>query len=232
MNKKRNLSIGVKIAGWEYVTDRCVDKKGVDLLGLNPLPYEDNTITNAYISNMLEFLTDEAIDNLISEIKRVTIRGGKIRICCLNSMLLYYSARNNDREMFFDLMSKYPFPKQQVFNKEVSTEQLWIFSFASQLSGVMKGTYKDEDVKEKFDTLGINKFWNELKSEVDMEKHIKNPMFINALTIADMHELLAKHDLKFVHISGYGQSPLPEVRNTKIFDNSFPQASFYLEIMR
>lgn len=229
---KRNLSLGVKIPGWEFITDKCIDKKGIDLLGLQPLPYEDGSINNVYIANILEFLTDEAIGNLISEVKRVTSRGGKIRLCALNSMLLYYSARNNDRQMFFDMIDNYPFPVKSKLNKEVSTEQLWLLSFASQLSDVTEGAYKDEDVKKNFDTLGLNAFWNELKAEVDMEKHSKCPMFINALTISDMHQLLEKHEMKYLHISGYGQSPLPEMRNTKLFDNVFPQSTFFIEIMR
>lgn len=53
------------------------------------LPYEDNVVSNIYISHVIEHVDDDAVKRFLSEARRVLRPGGVLRISCPDARFLF-----------------------------------------------------------------------------------------------------------------------------------------------
>lgn len=246
-NRMKNLSIGKKIKGWEFVTDKIFDPSQPDLINGEKLPYEDASVDNIYINHTLEYLYDTSILSLLRECYRVLKRRGLLRIAAVNITLYHHAYMRGDKDMLCELPEH--FFKLEKSTWKLPIEELLLYAFASQLSAVYGGDgflVKMEDGSEYnalnslMDAVGQNECYNLiLRNNINIERHRTMPGFINWISIGKIHEFLLREinpDLHkgfpLVYISSYGQSSYPGMRDIKNFDCDFPQGSLYIEAMR
>ncbi len=243
----KNLSLGKKIRGWDFLTDKNLDKTGIDLIGGDKLPHQDASVDNIYISHLFEHLYDSSIIGLVRECYRVLKRRGILRIVAVDINLYYHAYMREDREMFYCLM-EYMNKKLSYDYHKASLEQLMLFAFASQLSDLCGGSFVAKTIDDKeftdFDPLlnevGQNMAYNYiLQGNIDLVKHKDTPYYINWLSKGKVIELLLheirpeiKKGFPLVYISQYGQSVSPIMRDLKVFDNDFPEGSMFIEALR
>lgn len=242
----KNISIGTRIKGWDFVTDKNLDPAGIDLLHGEKLPYPDNSVDNIYICGILEHIYDSSTIELLRECYRIMRRRSMLRISAINTTLYHHAYMRGDREMFYDFCDNNNFSLKIGKYHKAPTDQLFLFTFASQLSSLCGGDFKvNHDGKEftdfnmLLDEVGINTCLNlVLQQNIDLEKHREAPGAINWLSIGKLHQFLLqeispenKKGFPLVYISGYGQSSCPLMRD-KAFDCQYPQGSLYIEAMR
>ena len=251
----KNVSLGKKIKGWDYIPNTINDKNGIDLLNGEPLPYKDKSVDNVYIDHVLEQLPDNSVINLLRECHRIMKRGGILRIAAINSTFYYHAHNRGDKEAFYGLaeillQSDAGF-KYDYFR--ASIDQLFLLTFATQLSDLVGGCFRvtyedmvdgsavsvDNDLTKVINDIGfVNALTKVLQENIDIEEHKKNPFFINWMTIGKLHDILLKQinpeiqkGFNVVYINSYGQSSSPLMRDTTQFD-TFPQGSLFVECWR
>ncbi len=189
----------------------------VDLMQLKSWDIPNNKADLIYTSNCLEHLSSEAAMVVFKEAYRIMKRGGVFRVLLPNIDLAYNAYLRNDLEFF-------------TYNRPVTEQSIethfvqYFTSFKLEECDIQKFK-KDFSIldKESF----LDKYVNKKSHEHDYHKHQSWNNFNKIKRIA----LEAGFKKKSIILSSYKQSICPEMR-TKEFDNSTPQWSLYVEVIK
>ncbi len=218
--------------------------KGIlhNLFSLEPLPIESNSAQIVYSSHTVEHITDEAAHNLYAESYRILKYGGFLRLTTPDIDLDYRAYKDNDRRFFYwadtenipkiTQKTKYKIPLN-----EASIEQLFLEHFATSVS-----TLHSDGADERISDDELNRIFTEMEyasalnyctSRCPIEIQRKYPgNHINWWNKDKMFRMLKKAGFNKIHLSGYGQSFSPILRDTIFFDNTHPKISLYVEAIK
>lgn len=210
-----------------------------DLTALEPLPINNNSAEIIYSSHTLEHVNDTAVENLLTEAYRALKPGACLRLTMPDAELEYQAYARKDR-LFFDWIDRYQKKEKwkrvyAVSPAEVSLEQIFVSLFACQLSQLSK-----DDTSDKLSDVEIKAIFQENPQVEALEllcKHCSfNPDFpgqhMNWWSENKLRAFLQKAGFTKIYRSGYGQSLLLPLRDTRHFDSTRPRISLYIEAFK
>ena len=227
-----------------YASNRANTLNGIqyDLFSLEPLPIADNSAEVAYSSHTIEHISNAAAQNMFNEVHRILKPQGIFRITTPNMDLEYRAYRENDRHYFYwiDAYSIRKNWERVKYNRslsDASIEQIFLTHFASSVS-----TLHVDGAPERIDDEELNVLFEKLKYEealdyciakCSIETQKKYPgNHINWWNFKKASSMLTKAGFSRIHLSGYGQSFCPVLRNTDLFDKTHPKLSLYVEAIK
>jgi predicted SAM-dependent methyltransferase len=210
-----------------------------DLFSMLPLPIENEIAEVIYSSHTIEHIKDKHAQHFFDESFKALKKGGLIRLTAPDIELQYRAYQNKDFNFFY---WKDAYSKKKDFKKinakiplnQASISQLFLQRFATSATVF----HKDEETKkltdEEVDSLFKEKPFEEaleyccnLCSEDNQKKYPGN--HTNWWSRKKLIAMLEKSGFQEIVISGYGQSRIPILRNTKYFDSTHPKMSLYIE---
>jgi len=191
-----------------------------DLTSLEPLPIKDSSAEIIYSSHTIEHISDEAAAHLLSECRRSLVPGGIVRLTMPDFDLARRAFRRGDHFFFLSIgMSK-------------SLPQCFLQFFASQLTLLSPARaprkFSDAEIISMFDRGEPEELLNHLTSLCAFDPEFP-ASHINWWTYKKADRFLREAGFTTVYRSGYGQSAALPLRNTRLFDNTYPQMSMYVE---
>lgn len=207
-----------------------------NLMHLLPLPLPDNTAKIMYTSHTIEHVTDEAVQNLFNEVYRCLEQGGIFRITCPDSELNLLALLRSDEHWFdWDYFYNQPGTYENIFYMppaEMPLEERWISMQASQLAPNSKAPGKTKfssaEIKEILSQKSFTEIFDYFASFCNFEETWPEN-HISWWTHSKIIKFLENANFKTIYRSGYGQSNSPLMRNTDLFDNTYPKMSCYIE---
>jgi len=213
-----------------------------DLFSILPIPITSDTAEVIYTSHTIEHINNEAAEFLFAEAYRILKKGGVFRVTCPDIDLEYRAYRDNDRDYFFwidaysqpDLIEKY---KMKMPMSKASISQIFLAHFATHTSQIFDAGVEDKISDEEFDKIfremNYEDALNYCTSKCSLELQKTNVGdHINWWNKAKIIRFLKNVGFNIAYESAYAQSFCPVLRNTKYFDNTFPQISLYVEAVK
>ncbi|MBT4352358.1 hypothetical protein HOD20_07530 [archaeon] len=196
-----------------------------DLTSNKPINIDSNSASIIYSSHTIEHITTENALFLFKEAFRILKKGQFIRISTPDIDLAYWAYKNKDMSFFKKNGKLY-------LNK--SLEQLFLYSFASQLSTIYnKKGINDDKIKKIFSNKNYIDSLNKLIEKCDIQIQRKNPgHHINWWNEEKLIKMLKEAGFSETYRSGYGQSRCPALRDTNYFDVSNTNLSLYIEAIK
>jgi len=213
-----------------------------DLLQLRPLPVPDGTAEIVYTSHTLEHVNNEAAQLFCHEAFRILGPQGLIRIVVPDVDVLFRAYRLGDR--FFDPMVRMYDTADRARRvcldrpaSELSCQQLFLWRIATSVSihhtSGARERMTDQEVDEAFQALPYERALDWITSKSDLEVQRRYPgNHINWWSYSKMACFLAIAGFAHIHRCAYGQSASPLMRNTRLFDNTHPEMSLYVEAVK
>lgn len=232
--------------GSEYYS-RVQNQRGYidwDLYNLKPLPIDNNCAELVYTSHTIEHVSDEACDNFFKEAFRVLkIRvlktGGYLRVTCPDTDLAYRALSENDRHFFYWIevysrpaaMARINITKRM---DQASLKQVFLYWIASNASTLHGDGASNRITDDEFDRIFLEMKYEDAldycTSRCSMDIQNRYPYnHVNWWNRDKIIGALRKAGFRSVYHSGFGQSHSPVLRNTAIFDNTYPKSSLYVE---
>jgi len=227
-----------------YASNRAETLRGIeyDLLSLAPLPIDSESAEVVYSSHTVEHINNIAAQNMFSETFRILKTNGYFRITTPNIDLEYRAYRENDRHFFY-WIDTYSIPKNRnrvnynIPLNKASIEQVFLAHFATSVS-----TLHSDGVQQRIDDDELNSIFSEMIYEDALDycvsicpvqtqkKYPGNHM--NWWNFKKMSTMLKKAGFTKIHLSGFGQSFCPILRDITLFDNTHPKLSLYVEAIK
>lgn len=228
-----------KVSDW-YKPAQHKNVVDYDLFSLKPIPVTESGKGEViYASHVIEHVTDDAVKNLFLESHRILKDGGYIRVTSPDVDLAYRALKEEDRDYFYwqHKYSDEKLMKKSLYNKplnEASVEQLFISHFASSVSELhadgSKTRVSDQELAKMIEEMSFEEMMNTITSKCDLEVQYKYPgNHINWWNTKKTIKFLNDAGFKDVRVSSYGQSYCPVLRDVRLFDNTHPKFSFYVE---
>ncbi len=213
-----------------------------DLLSLEPVPVEDNTAQVIYSSHTVEHITDEAAAFLLKECHRMLRPGGIVRLTMPNIELDYRAYLAGDRNYFYwtkmySIEREWKRARYAGPLSEASIQQLFLHHFAASASEIHADgapeRISDQEIDRIFADMPFEQALDYCVSKCSLEVQRKYPgNHINWWTPEKAFRSLNAAGFEAVYQSGYGQSQSPVLRDTKLFDNTHPKLSMYVEAVK
>ena len=227
----------------DWYRERLKDNVGIDwdLLSISPLPVEDAVAEAVYTSHTVEHVTDEAVANMFSEAYRILKPGGYFRVTTPNIDLDYRAYCDGDREYFYWMDNagychpdRYPSIQLNRPGNEASVAQRFVWHLASNASTFHADTeaeqVDDETLAKFFAEMEYEKALDAVKSRASMKTQRKYPgNHINWWNESKLRRMLEAAGFTNIYLSGFGQSHCPAMRDVRLFDNTHPPISIYVE---
>lgn len=210
-----------------------------DLMTLTPMPVNDESSYIIYSSQMIEHVSNSAVQNFLSESYRVLKNGGTCRVSTPNAELCYQAMLLNDRDFFeWSELPKYNDPGSKFLNKKLSEatiEEIFLFYFignASALCKYGKHNVSNEEFLHLLSSVPYETALDQCAAKVCLETQKKFPglhmNWFNEIKLRKMFENAGFSKDK-IFLSGPGQSLTPVLRNGYWFDKSRSYLSLYME---
>jgi SAM-dependent methyltransferase len=211
-----------------------------DLMSSDPLPIPDASAEVIYSSHTINHVTEEAVDRFFREAHRALRPGGTLRVTtCSNPALDYRALVSGDRPWFYwDDWYSSPGTWESAYRapaNSVPLEERWLHHVATQLApnNLASGptTFTAHEIRRILDERGLEGALDHFTGMCTF-----NPKFPGDHLTWWSSDKLIRHlhaaGFEDVSPSGYGQSALPILRNTRLFDDAHPHNSVYVEATR
>lgn len=213
-----------------------------DLFSIEPIEVNSDTAQLIYTSHTIEHVTDMAVQNLFNEAHRMLKKGGLLRIVTPNIDIEYHAWRQNDRD-YWHWKDDFSSPEAvarvnlRMPLNDASTAQLFLEGFVSTASTIVnKGSENritDEELEKIFHEKSYTDALNFCVSRGSVEIQKKFPFHhINWFNKEKLFRMLKQAGFEEIHLSAYGQSFAPVLRNLKYFDATLPKVSMYVEAIK
>ncbi|MFQ3354345.1 MAG: putative SAM-dependent methyltransferase [Paracoccaceae bacterium] len=195
-----------------------------DLLSHTVLPFLDDTVDAIYSSHVMEHIPQDAVDFFFTDAKRMLKPGAVMRISVPNTDLAINSFLRGDKRFFEEFYSERL--------KDTSLNNLLVRYVATQAVDpefTGNSLHNIEQLNNmNYDEILV--FLSELCEKCDLEYQALNFMdHVNWFTEKKLIDTFKKSGFKNVQVSGFGQSRLPHLRDTRMFDKTLSQVSLYVE---
>lgn len=209
-----------------------------NLMALQDLPVPDASAEAVYTSHTIEHVSDEAVRKLLAESYRILKTGGIIRLTAPDSSLDWRAYHAGDAEFWYwrhEFLFNSPNSTMQAM-RNASLEQLLLLHLFSQLSPLSKdisATYKysDDEMKQILTTMEMTQAYTHFAEQCRFNSDYPSN-HINWWTVEKTKSFLQEAGFSCIYSSAYGQSACPPMRNTRLFDNTMPKISFYIEAVK
>lgn len=194
---------------------------------------DSNSFDLVYSSHTLEHLSDEAINHTLSEIHRVLKPTGGLRLNVPDSNIAAYHYDSGNREWFQNILREdRPNPEFSPENNDCpegyEIEYQFITFFAHHLTWGGKGNIKFQEVRENWNKMKQEEFFNFYTNKIQDQWQRENPGYHrNWLTSDRLKNLLVKNGFSSISESKCRQSRFIELC-AEDFDKR-PHFSLYMD---
>ena len=244
---KINIGAGkFKKGGWtniDHVSKHYNSKNDIDMDFLKDqnFPIDDNSVSVAYCSHMIEHLPEDVINNLMKETYRVLKPGGVFHVTCPDAIKGTKAMMANDLSFFSmyqdyavfnapEYMAKY---SRTAALKDATIYQQYIYMIASAKCihiNVPCEKITDEMIKEFFKTMKINLALDRICTPVDAKITAANPwMHTTWWGVTKVQDFLSRAGFSETYNIECGKSRVKELRDTNYFDTIFPWYCLFVE---
>ncbi len=204
-----------------------------NIMSKKPLPLQNDSIELVYSSHVIEHVTDNAVENLFSEIYRVLKHDGGVRITCPDSLLFYHTLVNKDlafwnwrHTWFTGRLSSGVSDITEVtlydyIVREVATPRCRFYRYK-------KDPIEPREVENIFTTASYSDFYNHLTGKLEFDPEAPGD-HINWWDETKIINCLQKAGFKNVYSSRAKESLFAPLRNGYKFDTTAPHMSLYIE---
>jgi predicted SAM-dependent methyltransferase len=200
-----------------------------DLKSGRPFPLKSDSLKVAYISHVVEHLSDDCVRFCCAEVHRCLQPGGYFRLACPDIDLEYDAYCRGDATLF-----PWPTPWGTL---STSIEQRFLEHFATALTLDHPETrchkFADEEIRDVFSKYGkedaLGYFVNQIPAE---SKESFPEHHVNWFNVKKLSSFLENAGFENIYESRYGQSKCAFMRNTQLFDSTVPSLSFYMECQK
>lgn len=225
----------------DYVTDwyRGVQRDVVhhDIMGGEPLPFDDRVLKIAYTSHTIEHVKEDAVARLFREVYRTLEPGGIFRVTTGPDAETDFRALMNDDENWFywDRYYAGEGSHDHLFHAPATSVPLaerWLHHVASELAPNDRTDsprkYSADEIMsiiaEKGFEGSLDFFTNQCTFRPDRPGN-----HVSWWAHEKVERYLRNAGFETVYRSGYRQSVSPLMRNSDLFDSTHPQMSVYVE---
>ncbi len=206
------------------------------------MPVPDGAAEIVYTSHTLEHVSNEAAQFFCHEAFRILGPQGLIRIVVPDVDLLFRAYRLGDR--FFDPMVRMYDTADRARRvcldrpaSELSCQQLFLWRIATSVSihhtGGSRERMTDPEVDETFRAFPYERALDGITSKCDLDVQRRYPgNHINWWSYSKLASFLPAAGFARIRRCAYGQSVSPLMRNTRLFDNTHPEMSLYVEAVK
>lgn len=223
----------------EYYSNNLTDLD-IDLMKCTEFPIESNSGYAVYCAHTVEHISDQAAQNMMNESYRLLKEGGVIRIVTDNIDLYYETLLNGDIEFWRKQIDNYSNSDEmkriglKIPMNKASLKQIFLYSFASQLSTIDNGNsankIDDKEFDRIFSSMEKEKALDYCKNKIDLSLQGKYPgHHINWYNENKLRKMLHEAGFRNIYRSGYGQSMCHVMRNTDYFDNHGEHIAIFME---
>lgn len=229
----------------DYITEhyKSVQRDVIhyDLMNTQPLPIETGAAEVIYTSHTIEHVKDEAVLRLFKEAYRALRTGGIFRVTTGPDAETDYAAlQRGDMDWFYwDNWYAVPGSYEHLYHQPANSVPLaerWLAHVATQLapnsiSPSVKKKYSAAEIEQVLASNGLTAALDFFCGQCQFDPvHPGN--HVSWWTHEKVTDYLRLAGFRNAYRSGYGQSILPILRNTYLFDNTHPQISLYVETVR
>ena len=211
-----------------------------DLMSKGPLPIETGQAKVIYTSHTIEHVKEDAVQALFNEAFRCLEVGGVFRITTGPDAETDFRALiNNDEDWFYwnrflDVKGNY----ESVCHKPATSVPLserWLHHVATQLApndiSPSKNKFTDKEIWDAIEKFGFPSVLDYFCGLCEFQSD-RPGNHISWWTHGKITDSLKQAGFKTIYHSGYGQSSSALMRNSKLFDSTYPQMSIYVEAVR
>jgi SAM-dependent methyltransferase len=210
-----------------------------NLMSLEPLPIETEDAKVIYTSHTIEHIKEDAVCKLFNEVYRCLESGGIFRITTPDAEMGYRALMNGDEDWFY--WDRHYITKsiyKRLYHKPATSVPLserWLHHIASQLApnsiSPSEHKFSDKEIWSAIDKFGfpdvLDYFCN-----LCLFRSERPGNHISWWTHEKTIRFLKEAGFTIIYRSGFGQSSCPLLRNTSLFDNTYPQMSLYIEAVK
>jgi len=225
-----------------YKNDQKAKFISHNLFSREHLPVEDNIVEIVYSSHTLEHIDDKSVEFILKEFYRILKPTGLLRLTMPNVDLVYQALKQRDHSFFSWIQyysKKINMKKVQILKpmSESSIYEIFLFYVASQRSQLHKHKtlfkLSDNELEQKLITLKFNDFFDDLTSKCDKNIQFQYPgNHMNWWNYEKITKFLKRAGFNNIIISGKGQSISPVMRDTTLFDNTHPEKSLFVDVLK
>jgi predicted SAM-dependent methyltransferase len=211
-----------------------------NLMAKESLPIETNSAEVIYTSHTIEHVKEDAVIVFFNEAFRCLKPNGVFRVTTGPDAETDFRAmlRGDKYWFYWDENYMHPGTYEEIYHQpanSVPIEERWLHHVASALCPNDKTPSRN-----KYDSKEIRRIVHELGFEKSLDFFTEHCEFdpshpgnhVSWWTHKKIINLLEKSGFSTVYRSGYGQSVLPILRNTNLFDCTHPQISIYVEAIK
>jgi predicted SAM-dependent methyltransferase len=214
----------------------------LNLFDHKPLPVPDNTAELVYTSHTIEHIDNASVNYLFKEVQRVLKPGGIFRIVTPDTELAYKAWQRNDRRFYEWLFNPTYVERSDelllnIPYDQASLAQVFLEEFASQASTITrvgaKKRISDEEMTELFRTRSLEEALDYCISLCSIEIQRQHTWrHINWFHENKLRKMLGEAGFGNIYRSAYLQSYAPVLRDRRLFDQTLPQHSLFMETVK
>jgi len=193
-------------------------------------PFEDNSIKGIYTSHCLEHLFDNQVFKILEQSYRILQPGGVIRIA-LPDMEMMFDAYEARDASFFSW-----FKEKMRVRDGVWAYDSWLRLVTRSFAGHVVDLFSDEELYGIYHKLEENriKFVRRILSEAENSPKYRNVPNAHKSYWSSQKMLTCLNELGFKSVNKVGQRQTtdPVFSNGAVFNNTQPQASFFVEAIK
>lgn len=226
----------------DYVSDwyKGVQRNVIhyDIMGSEPLPFDDASLKIAYTSHTIEHVKEDAVERLFRDVHRTLEAGGVFRITTGPDAETDFRALMQNDESWFYWDHYYTKHYEHLFHAPATSVPLaerWLHHVASELAPnsttPSPKKYAAHEIMATIKEMGfegsLNFFTSQCKFRPDFPGN-----HVSWWTHDRVIDYLRRAGFEAVYRSGRGQSVSPLLRGSDLFDSTHPQMSIYVEAVK
>lgn len=195
------------------------------------IPFNDDSVSNIYISHAIEHVEDDAVNNFIRESYRVLIQGGVLRIACPDSEFLYAISQFENEYWRWRVPSLSRLERYTTDWKSCNQYDFLLRELSTPRMRFYNNRVKDRVMDyESTKALNYDDLVRMLKDDLEFRKdhpgdHINNWDFFR------LNKLGSKAGfINIVRSKWHGS--VSEIMRSDNFDKTAPQMSLYVEMIK
>lgn len=214
----------------------------LDLFDHLRFPVEDQSAEVVYTSHTIEHVDNAAVRYLFGEVHRILKPGGIFRIITPDTELAYRAWQRNDRRFYHWLFDPYHIARSRDYllnipYDQASLAQVFLENFAAQASTITSEggpvRISDEELENLFRTRTLEEALDYCTSLCSIDIQKKYPWrHINWFHEKKLRKMLQEAGFENIYRSAYLQSASPVLRDKTLFDQTLPEHSLFVEVVK
>ena len=190
-----------------------------DILDMESLPFDDDTIELFYISHVLEHIPDKYIKHLFDEIYRCCEQSGGLRIVVPDVEMAYSKIKNNDLYWF-----------NRIKSKSKPIEKFFDMFCQEKYKGEIINKINKNDIYKNLGEMNMNDFFNHYTK--NLTYNYRTQHHLNWFSFVKLRKMLYNSGFNHIYRMSYNTSNFYDVVNQQIDFKNRINWSMFVEAIK